>query len=280
MKLEKIINDELNKLIEIKTDDGFTVEAVYYRGDTLCVSSQVGCPVECSFCASGMYGLKRNLSDEEIISQYQLAISEGFYIKNIAFAGIGEPLLNWENVKKAFWFFKEKGLKVSFYTTGFPTKNFKELLKLPHNGVTLSIHAVDEEKRKTLIPKSAHLEKIIQILRQHTEKLSNRKKKLYSIAYLLIKDINDSQEELEKLSSIAKNLGLSISLLKFNQIEGIPYRTTSDRDYEKAFLFLREKGVKVTLSNRYRTRKIGGCGTLMINRLEKKEKEGGCPSCI
>nr|WP_121922736.1 radical SAM protein [Hydrogenothermus marinus] len=266
MKIKEIINDDINKLFELETDDNFTIESVFYRGNTLCVSSQVGCPIKCLFCASGMKGLIRNLTFEEIIQQYENAEKEN--ITNITFAGIGEPLLNWENVQKAFWYFKEKGLKVSFYTTGFPLKNFKQLLNLPHNGVSLSLHAVSEENRKKLIPKSASIDKLISILKEHTEKLSNRKRKLYSLAYLLIKDINDSKEELDRLAEIAKELKFSISLLKYNEIEGIPYKTTTDEDYEKTFLYLKNKGLKITLSNKYRTRKIGGCGTLMINRLK------------
>ncbi len=271
MIIEKVINDDLNKLLEVKTEDDFTVESVFYRGDTLCISSQVGCPIKCTFCASGTDGLKRNLSFEEIINQYELAKNEGFEIRNIAFAGIGEPLLNWENVKKAFFYFKDKGLKVSFYTTGFPIKNFRELLSLNHNGITVSIHAVFEEKRKKLIPKGVELEKLITELKNHLSGLSNRKRKMYSLAYLLIKNVNDTKEDLEELVRIAKELNLGVSLLKFNEIEGIPYQTTTDEEYERAFLFLREKGIRTTLSNKYRTRKIGGCGTLMINRLKKKE---------
>ena len=267
MKVETVIQDQLNKLLEVKTDDSFTVESVYYRGDTLCISTQLGCPVRCSFCASGMKGLIRNLTADEIISQYELAVGDGLEIKNIAFAGIGEPLLNWENVKKAFWYFKKKGLKCSFYTTGFPVKNLKELLKLPHNGVNISFHSVYDEKRKQIIPRGEKLQNIIQTLKEHLSELSNRKKKLYSIAYLLISGINDSSEELEELVRISKDLGVGVSLLKYNEIEGLPYKTTTDQEYEKAFLFLKGKGVRVTLSNRYRTRKIGGCGTLMINRI-------------
>ncbi len=266
LKVKDVINDQLNRLYELETKDSYTIESVFYRGNTLCVSSQVGCPVECAFCASGMNGLIRNLSFEEIIDQYENSDKEN--ITNITFAGIGEPLLNWDNVKKAFFYFKEKGLKVSFYTTGFPIKNFKELLNFPHNGITLSIHAVNEEKRKKLIPKSADFDKLIETFKQHLDKLSKRKKKSYSIAYLLIKDVNDSKEELKKLAEIAKYLQVGVSLLKFNEIEGINFKTTSDEEYEKAFLFLKNEGVKVTLSNKYRTRKIGGCGTLMINRLK------------
>jgi len=270
MEIKTVINDKLNKLLEVETDDKYTVEAVYYRGDTLCISTQLGCPVRCSFCASGKEGLIRNLSDREIILQYELAILDGLEISNIAFAGIGEPLLNWENTKKAFNYFKEKGLKCSFYTTGFPTKNFEELLEINHNGITLSLHAVDEEKRKKLIPYGEPIEKILDIFKKHLDKLSNRKRKQYSVGYLLIKDVNDTEEELEKLAEISKWLGVGVSLLKYNEIEGIPYKTTSDEDYEKAFLKLKSLGVRTTLSNRYRTRKIGGCGTLMINRLTEK----------
>ncbi len=273
MKIEEVINDSLNKLLEVKTEDSYTVESVYYRGDTLCVSSQVGCPVRCSFCASGKDGLYRNLSSSEIINQYLLAKEDGLEIKNIAFAGIGEPLLNWKNVKEAFWYFKEQGLKCSFYTTGFPIDNFKELLNLPHNGINVSLHAVFEDKRKQLIPHGHPIEDILAALKDHLDTLSNRKKKMYNIAYLLIKGINDSKEELERLAEIAQKLGIGVSLLKYNEIERIPYRSTSDEEYEKAFLFLKEKGIKVTLSNRYRTRKIGGCGTLMVNRL--KSAKGG-----
>ncbi len=270
MRILTTINDELNKLLEVETDEKYTIESVYYRGDTLCVSSQIGCPIRCSFCASGMNGLIRNLSADEIISQYELAKNDGLEIKNIAFAGIGEPLLNWENVKKAYEYFKNKGLKISFYTTGFPIKNFKELLNLNHNGITLSLHSVIEEKRKKLIPHGHPIDEILEVLKEHLSKLSNRKKKMYSLGYLIIKDVNDTEEEIVKLGNIAKELGIGVSLLKYNEIEGLPFKTTPDDEYEKAFLILKNMGVKTTLSNRYRTRKIGGCGTLMVNRLKDK----------
>jgi len=266
MKLEGIIQDQLNSLLEIKTDDGYTIESVHYR-TTLCVSSQVGCSVRCAFCASGLNGLMRNLSSQEIINQYEIAKDQGFEITNIAFAGIGEPLLNFENVKQAFDYFKSIGLKVSFYTTGFPIKYFKELLHLNYDGLTLSLHSVLEEKRKSLIPNSHSIEELIQVFEEHLKTLSSRKRKLYSIGYLLIYGENDSDEELEALANIAKRLNIGVSLLKYNEIESLPFKTTPDEDYEKAFLKLKSHGIRTTLSNRYRTRKIGGCGTLMVNRL-------------
>jgi Predicted Fe-S-cluster redox enzyme len=80
MKLEGIIQDQLNSLLEIKTDDGYTIESVHYR-TTLCVSSQVGCSVRCAFCASGLNGLMRNLSSQEIINQYEIAKDQRFEIQ-------------------------------------------------------------------------------------------------------------------------------------------------------------------------------------------------------
>lgn len=268
MKVVKIIKDDLNTLFEIQTEDGYTIEAVHYRGNTLCVSSQVGCSIRCSFCASGMKGLVRDLSFDEIVNQYKLAVENGFEVKNITFAGIGEPLLNWDNVEQAYNYFKAIGIKVSFYTTGFPVSNFEKLLKLNHNGITLSLHGADNTKRKELIPNSHKIEDILEVLERHINQLSSRKRKLYSIGYLVIKDINDKPEDIDKLINIAKKLGLSVSLLKYNEIDGIDYKTTPDEEYEDIFLKLRQNGIKTTLSNRYRTRKIGGCGTLMINRLE------------
>jgi len=266
MEVVKIINDDLNKLFEIKTDDGYTIESVHYR-KTLCVSSQVGCSIKCSFCASGLNGLIRNLSTDEIINQYILAKEEGLEIESIAFAGIGEPLLNWDNVKSAFEYFKSLGLSVSFYTTGFPISNFKELLSLNHDGVNLSLHSVFEEKRKSLIPNSHRISQLLETFKNHLDKLSKRKKKLYNIAYLLIANENDSYQEIDKLGDIAKELGIGVSLLKYNEMDFFDYKSVSDERYEELFLRLREKGVRVTLSNKYRTRKIGGCGTLMVNRL-------------
>lgn len=268
MKVIKVIEDDLNNLFELQTEEGYTVEAVHYRGNTLCISSQVGCSIRCSFCASGMKGFIKNLSFREILDQYRLAVDNGYKVENITFSGIGEPLLNWENVKLAFDYFKGIGVKVSFYTTGFPISNFLELLKLNHNGLTLSLHSVYENKRKSLIPNSHNIEEILDCLKDHIKNLSSRKKKLYSIGYLLIEGINDSKEEIDILIDIAKQLNLSVSLLKYNEIEGIPYKSTSDKKYEELFLILRKNGIKTTLSNRYRTRKIGGCGTLMINRLQ------------
>ncbi|AAC07456.1 radical SAM protein [Aquifex aeolicus] len=269
MRLSKVLRSDLNTLFLFELEDGYTVESVFYRGDTLCVSTQVGCPVRCTFCASGKNGLFRNLSAEEIYNQYEL-LKDRYPIKRIAVAGIGEPLSNWRNVKEAFEKFKKEGLKVSFYTTGFPTKHLRELLHLPHSGVTISLHSLNDETRKYLMPHAGKLEEVIKVLEEELPKLSSKKRKKVSLAYILLKDVNDSQEELEKLAELAKRLGVSITLLYYNKT--FEFEPVSEKEYEEAFLFLRSKGVRVTLSTRFRKDKLGGCGTLVVNRNKELTK--------
>ena len=270
MRLSRTIEGELNRLFVFELEDRFAVEAVHYRGDTLCVSTQVGCHVRCDFCASGRRGLIRNLTAREILLQYELVRSE-VPVKRIAMAGIGEPLANWRNVKEAFDEFKRLGLKVSFYTTGFPLKNLKELIHLPHNGVSVSVHALDKNKRKSLMPYSGDPDLLVSFLREELPLLTKRKKKKLSLAYLLIKGVNDSREELTRLADLARELEVGVTLLYYNNVSH--YSRLSPQEYEEAFLFLRSLGVKVTLSTRFRKDRIGGCGTLTVGKPADIDRE-------
>ena len=264
MKLSEVLRSELNTLFLFELEDCYTVESVFYRGDTLCVSTQVGCGIKCPFCASGKNGLIRNLTADEIFGQYKL-LRESYPIRKIAIAGIGEPLMNWKNVKEAFFRFKKEGLKVSFYTTGFPTKHLRELIHLPHSGLTISLHATDEKLRKLLIPHGGSLKELIRTLMEELPKLSKKKRNKVSLAYLLLKGLNDSEEALRELARIAKELGVGITLLYYNKTFG-DFVPVSPEEYENAFLLLRSYGIRVTLSTRFRRDKLGGCGTLVVNR--------------
>ncbi|GAB6064962.1 radical SAM protein [Aquifex pyrophilus] len=267
MRLSEVLRSELNTLFLFELEDRYTVESVFYRGDTLCVSTQVGCGIRCPFCASGKNGLIRNLTADEIFGQYEL-LKKKYPIRKIAVAGIGEPLMNWKNVREAFFKFKERGLKVSFYTTGFPTKHLKELLHLPHSGLTISLHATDEKLRKLLIPHGGSLKELINTLKEELPKLSKRKRNKVSLAYLLLKGVNDSERALRELAGIARELGVGITLLYYNKTFN-EFRPVSPEEYEKAFLLLRSYGIRVTLSTRFRRDKLGGCGTLVVNRNAK-----------
>lgn len=263
MRLISTLKSELNKLFVFELEDGNRVEAVFYRGDTLCVSTQVGCAVKCPFCLSGKEGLVRNLTSEEIYMQYDL-LKDRVPVKRIAVAGIGEPLMNYSHVVASFWKFKKEGLKVSFYTTGFPHRYLKELIRLPHNGLTVSIHSTRKDKRKLLVPHGGSLDALIKTLREEIASLSKTKKKKISLAYLLIKGINDSYEDLDDFAKLVSELGVGATLLYYNATGS--FELLSKKEYEEKFLFLRRYGIRVTLSTRFRRDPLGGCGTLITNR--------------
>jgi len=265
MKVVKELRSPLNRLFIFETEDGYRVESVFYKGERLCVSSQVGCPVRCLFCASGKKGLKRNLTAEEIFKQYELLKGE-LPIKGVAVAGIGEPSANADEVVKAVEMFKREGLKVTVSTTGYPIEGFRKLLRAPHDGLTISVHAVSEEKRRQIFGVSVPLEEIFSELESYFSQVSSSRRKKFQIGYLLIKGVNDSEEELRALGELARKYRMTVMLMAYNPVPGVELEGLTDEEYERAFLKLREMGVRVTLSNRFRRDPLGGCGTLTIAR--------------
>ncbi len=265
MRVIKSLRSPLNRLFIYQTRDGHRVESVFYKGERLCVSSQVGCPVRCRFCASGMFGLKRSLTAEEIFAQYQLLKGE-LPIKGIAIAGIGEPSSNAEEVIKAIEMFKREGLKVTVSTTGYPLEGFKRLIRAPHDGLTISVHGISKEVRERIFPFEIPLEEVFKALEEYLKEASSSRRKKFQIGYLLIKGVNDHPQELKKLGELAKRYRMTVMLMAYNRVEGIPFEGLSEEEYEKAFLTLKEMGVRVTLSNRFRRDRLGGCGTLTIAR--------------
>ena len=265
MRVVKELRSPLNRLFIFETEDGYRVESVFYKGERLCVSSQVGCPVRCLFCASGKKGLKRDLTAEEIFKQYELLKGE-LPVKGVAVAGIGEPSVNADEVVKAVEMFKKEGLKVTVSTTGYPLEGFKKLLRAPHDGLTISVHAVSEEKRRQIFGVSVPLEEIFSELERYFSQVSSSRRKKFQIGYLLIKGVNDSEEELRALGELARKYRMTVMLMAYNPVPGVELEGLTDEEYEQAFLKLREMGVRVTLSNRFRRDPLGGCGTLTIAR--------------
>ena len=265
MRVVKELTSPLNRLFIYETEDGHRVESVFYKGERLCVSSQVGCPVGCAFCASGLKGLKRNLSAEELKAQY-LLLKGKLPIKGIAIAGIGEPALNSKAVVEAIEFFRREGLKVTVSTTGCVSEGFKELIEAPHNGLTVSVHGVKRELREQLFKLHRPIEEILNELEEHLSGSSSGRRKKFQLGYLLLKGVNDDEENLRLLAELALKHRFTVMLMAFNEVKGLPFKGLTEEEYEKAFLYLRSLGVRVTLSNRFRRDPLGGCGTLTIAR--------------
>ncbi|MDR2972116.1 MAG: 23S rRNA (adenine(2503)-C(2))-methyltransferase RlmN [Bacteroidales bacterium] len=195
---------------------------------TACISSQVGCPLKCTFCATGTLGLKRQLHFWEIIDQYVLMNRRaeklfGISISNIVFMGMGEPLMNYDNVFKAINIMTApdgNGIspsRITLSTVGIPEK----IRKLADDGfkanLALSLHTADNDKRTLLIPANQiyTLEELTKALQYYVEKTNQR----ITIEYLLLNNINDSLEDAKKLCLFCKVFPVKINIIEYNATE-------------------------------------------------------------
>ena len=204
---------------------------------TACVSSQVGCPVGCKFCASGINGVKGNLTADQIVEQvYQLNLTlaeSKTHITNIVFMGMGEPLANYANVMGAIHVlhdpdcFNIGARRMTISTVGVPAK-MRELAEeeLPIN-LAISLHAPNETLRRQLIPWAEHfsLKDILSAARYYFDQTGRE----ITLEYILLSDVNDQPEHARELARVCKTLRANVNLIRYNPVEGLPFiRPTSD----------------------------------------------------
>lgn len=209
----------------LQTGDNEFFESVLIFEDklTLCVSSQIGCPIKCVFCRTGYGKFKRNLTSEEIVNQVKI-IEEDINMKVdcVSYMGMGEPLLNLDNVIKSMRILKKNSYKLS--TIGIPNKIRKLAeLDLPLE-LYFSLHASDQQKRRKLIPfsKNYDLKEILDELNEF-----QKKKDFIIIWYLLLDNINDTDEDAEKLIKTLKYLrGKIMVYLKQYCNTGLNFKTS------------------------------------------------------
>ena len=252
-----------NRRFEIALHDQSRVEAVLYRGDTLCISSQVGCAVQCPFCASGANGLARNLTAEELRDQVRVVQAITPRIERVTVSGIGEPLHNHDAVRDFVFWCRKVGLKPSLTTSGGPLRRLTEWLHTPHNGLTVSVHAGTESARARLVPKGPPLDALFEVLHRELPVISRSKKKKTALAYLLLDDENDSQEEVAAFVKRAAPLGLMTHLYAFNPVSTSNARRASQSRYASAYQQMSDAGMRVRMSSQARIEANGGCGTLV-----------------
>ena len=266
-------NDGTVKL-RFKTFDSHFIEGVLIPADdrvTACVSSQVGCSLTCSFCATGKMGRKRNLNFDEIFDQVVLLNEaaekySGRKLTNIVFMGMGEPLLNYSQVMKAI----EKitspdclGIsprRITVSTAGIA----KMIKKLGDDDVrirlALSLHAANDRKRSEIMPinEDNDLETLMEALNYFHLKTFNR----ISFEYILLDRFNDQVEDARQLVQLCKRFPVRVNLIEYNTVEGVPFLKSKD-DRAKFFCdYLNNHGVIATI-RRSRGRDIdAACGQL------------------
>jgi len=232
IKTKQISDDGTIKYL-IQFPDGNCVETVLMRFDnranlTACVSSQVGCAVNCAFCATGKRGFTRNLSEKEIVEQVlTIQRDTGLKVTNVVFMGQGEPLLNLDNVLKSLNIFNEDfqigARRITISTSGIiPGINKLAELEM-QSTLALSLHAPFSEIRKQIMPieNKYPLPELKKALKNYTGKTGRR----ITIEYVLIKDLNDSLNIAKETAKFLKDIKCNVNL--------IPYNPTSENNFEK-----------------------------------------------
>ncbi|MCF0169165.1 MULTISPECIES: 23S rRNA (adenine(2503)-C(2))-methyltransferase RlmN [Fusobacterium] len=266
--------DKTEKFL-FKLEDGNTIETVLLRHkdkrNTLCISSQVGCPVKCAFCATGQDGFVRNLDVNEIINQVYTVerrlVKQGSNINNIVFMGMGEPLLNLSNVLKALDILSnENGIniskrKITISTSGIVPNIEKILLeKLPIE-LAISLHSAINAKRDMIIPvnRSYPLEDLYAILQEYQRQTKRR----ISFEYIMINEFNVSDVDANALADFVHEFDHVVNLIPYNPVAGTEFERPSEKKIEKFFTFLKDvRKVNVTLRREKGTDIDGACGQL------------------
>lgn len=263
LQLVEEIRGGNNRRFVVRLEDGSSVEAVVYRGDTLCVSSQVGCAVGCPFCASGANGFGRNLTLDELVGQVDAVRALGIELARVTVSGVGEPLHNPE-LLPFLAHCRSRGLGPSVTTSGGPLSRLPTLLGYIHNGVNLSIHAGTEVTRARAVPRAPTLASLFELLYREVPRLSGRRRRRLALAYLMVAGLNDAQADLDGFIARVRPLGdLNVHLYDYNPVPTSVHRPVGRAAYEAAYARMTAAGLRVRMSSQARLQPNGGCGTLV-----------------
>lgn len=261
--------------------DGNAVETVvmsYKHGNTVCVSSQVGCRQGCAFCASTIGGLVRNLNASEILDEVLFSeLDSGKKISNIVLMGIGEPLDNFDNVMRFLELVNHpKGMNIGMRHISLSTcgiiERFDELAERDLQlTLSVSLHAPDDETRSRIMPANhgRGVEKLIDACRVYFEKTGRR----ISFEYAMIDGVNDSPEQAKLLARHAKAVSAHVNLIPLNHVEERQFQPSTPEHLKRFIKILEDDGVNVTVRRRLGSDVDASCGQL--RRKMQKTQRGG-----
>jgi 23S rRNA (adenine2503-C2)-methyltransferase len=249
-------------------EDGDVIETVLIpEGDrrTICISTQVGCPVRCVFCASGLNGLKRNLTTAEIVEQV-LHVRRESVISSVVVMGIGEPLLNYENLVRALRVLKSSwGMGIGYNRITLSTVGILDKLeRLVTDRVTpnlaISLHAPDDEIRRRVVPtlKKQRLADLVNAGRAYRQAT----RKNVTFEYVLLEGVNDDKKHALELGKKVRGAGLKVNVIPFNRVEEVPYRAPSKERVDRFVEALGKCGVPVMVRKRKGDEVSAACGQL------------------
>ncbi len=266
--------------------DGLKIESVLIPSNpnsngeenrlTLCISTQVGCPLDCKFCATGTMGFERNLTTSEIVDQVLQARRESpRKITNLVYMGMGEPLMNYANVMKSVEIITNEqsmgisAKRITVSTAGWAEKIYQMADEQRKVKLAVSLHTLENKTRTDLMPinKKFDLEKLLAAVEYYYQKTKQR----VTYEYILFEGINDCEEDIQKLTTLAKRIPCKINLLRFHSIEfthpaglAARLRPTSQRRMEQFVEALRAANITVMVRSNAGEDIDAACGQLAI----------------
>jgi len=265
----KLSSDGTTKFL-FKLEDGAAVETVlmkYNFGNSVCVSSQVGCRMKCDFCASSKLSFERNLTTGEIIQQILLVSKHiGEKISNIVFMGIGEPFDNYDNVMRAIRILNEPhGLGIGARHITVSTSGLvPQILKFADEGIqanlSISLHATTDELRDKVMPvnKAYNIKLLLQACKKYIEKTNRRITFEYAVMY----GLNDTIRDACRLADLLEGMLCHVNLIPINPVEGAQYRRPSQNIMMNFRDALNNRGITATIRRELGSDVDAACGQL------------------
>ena len=277
---KNLANDGTLKLL-LSTSDNESIECVGIPTKTrltACLSSQVGCPMDCKFCATGKEGLKRSLKTSEILDQILFIENEmNRKVTNVVFMGMGEPLLNIDDlllsIRSINEDFQISQRKITVSTVAVPKMISKlsersfQILGNCQFTLAISLHASNQKTRETIIPSAKHYEikKIIEDCRQFVRDTGRR----VSFEYLILSGINDKLEHANELTNLLKGFQCHVNLIQYNQVDEVEFKRASLESLQLFQSRLSNNGIAVSLRKSRGLDKNAACGQLRQNASNK-----------
>lgn len=268
--------DVIKYLFELK--DGNRVEAVLMKhdyGNSLCVSSEVGCNMGCAFCESGRLKKVRNLETYEMVLQILLVEEDtGIRVSHVVLMGIGEPFDNYDNVVSFVNIINSgKGIDIgarhiTISTCGIVPK-IKQFMKEEWQvNLAISLHAPNDEIRNRIMPinKVYPLEVLIETLKEYIKKTNRR----VTFEYVMLKDVNDSIECVNELSHLLKGMNCYVNLIPYNETSHIEFKKSPKENISAFYDTLKKNKINVTIRREFGAKLMAACGQLRSNYEEGK----------
>lgn len=253
----------------IRLRDGETVEGVMIPGRsrrTVCISTQVGCATRCAFCASGLHGLKRNLTCGEIVEQILHAAGETDRPTNVVFMGIGEPLANYAQLIRAIhaataqWGLGLGPRRLTVSTVGIPKKILRLADDAPQVNLAVSLHAADDAARDRLVPLNRRfpIDKVLRAVRQHAAKTGREP----TFEYVLIPNVNASAQAAHRLARLLRGMQCTVNLIAYNETKELPWKSPTAAQVDRFRTALTGAGLHVHVRKRMGSDISAACGQL------------------